>query len=65
VGSRVLGLQFHIEATPVSVAGLLENCADEIGAGPYRQSPDAIRARLGTCASLEPLLARVLGNLTR
>jgi GMP synthase-like glutamine amidotransferase len=65
VGNRVLGLQFHIEATPVSVAGLLENCADEIGAGPYQQSPDAIRAHLGTCASLEPLLGRVLGNLTR
>jgi GMP synthase-like glutamine amidotransferase len=65
IGSRVLGLQFHIEATPASVECLIQNCADEIGAGPYQQSPDAIRAGIGTCASLEPLLSRVLGNLTR
>jgi GMP synthase-like glutamine amidotransferase len=65
VGNRVLGLQFHIEATPVSVEGLIHNCADEIGAGSYQQSPGAIRAGMGTCASLEPLLACVLGNLTR
>ncbi len=65
VGSRVLGLQFHIEAVPASVEGLIQNCADEIGAGPYQQSPDAIRAGIGTCAALEPLLGRVLGNLTR
>ncbi len=65
IGARVLGLQFHMEATPASVAGLLENCADEIGAGPFQQSPDAIRAGVGTCASLEPLLGRVLSNLTR
>ena len=65
VGSRVLGLQFRIEATPASVEGLIQNCADEIGAGSCQQSPGAIRAGMGTCASLEPLLARVLGNLTR
>ena len=65
IGSRVLGLQFHMEATPASVAGLLQNAAGEIGTGPFEQSPDAILAGLGTCASLEPLLDRVLGNLTR
>jgi GMP synthase-like glutamine amidotransferase len=65
IGSRVLGLQFHMEATPASVAGLIENAADEIGTGPFEQSPDAIRAGIGACAALEPLLGRVLGNLTR
>ena len=54
-----------MEATPASVAGLVENAADEIGTGPFEQSPDAIRAGVGTCASLEPLLGRMLGNLTR
>ena len=65
INARVLGLQFHMEATPASVAGLVQNAADEIGTGPFEQSPDAIRAGVGTCASLEPLLGRVLGNLTR
>jgi GMP synthase-like glutamine amidotransferase len=65
IGSRVLGLQFHMEATPASVAGLVQNAADDIGTGPFEQSPDAIRAGIGACAALEPLLGRVLGNLTR
>ena len=65
IGSHVLGLQFHMEATPASVADLVQNTADEIGSGPFEQSPDAIRAGIGTCASLEPLLDRVLSNLTR
>ena len=65
INARVLGLQFHMEATPASVAGLVQNAADDIGTGPFEQSPDAIRAGVGTCASLEPLLGRVLGNLTR
>jgi GMP synthase-like glutamine amidotransferase len=65
INACVLGLQFHMEATPASVAGLVQNAADEIGTGPFEQSPDAIRAGAGTCASLEPLLGRVLSNLTR
>ncbi len=30
IDGRILGLQFHIESTPESVATLCENCADEI-----------------------------------
>ncbi len=65
IGSRALGLQFHVEATPASALDLLQNAADEIGTGPFEQSQDAIRAGVATCASLRPLLDRVLGNLTR
>ncbi len=65
LNGRVLGLQFHMEATPASVADLVQNAADEIGTGPFEQSPDAIRSGIGNCASLEPFLNRVLGNLTR
>ncbi|MGO9485781.1 MAG: type 1 glutamine amidotransferase [Rhodomicrobium sp.] len=65
VNGRVLGLQFHIEATPASVADLVQNAADEIGTGPFEQSPDAIRESIGTCASLQPLIGCVLNNLTR
>jgi len=35
---KVLGLQFHLEATPDSVKSLIEHCADEITAAPYIQS---------------------------
>jgi GMP synthase-like glutamine amidotransferase len=65
IGGTVLGLQFHIEATPESVDGLLQNAAAEIGNGPFEQSPDAIRSGTANCASLFPLLERVLGNLTQ
>ena len=42
---RVLGLQFHLESTPESVAGLCAACADELGAGgPHVQSAAAMLA---------------------
>ncbi len=44
VGNKVLGLQFHMEATKDSVNALIENASDDIGGGPYEQQPDAIRA---------------------
>jgi GMP synthase-like glutamine amidotransferase len=34
---RVLGLQFHLETTPESLAALVANCADEIVPGRYVQ----------------------------
>jgi GMP synthase-like glutamine amidotransferase len=64
VGKRVLGLQFHLEATPESVKDLLENGAGEIGSGPYEQNRDAILAGTGHCDGLRPLLDRMLDNLT-
>jgi len=64
VGSRVLGLQFHMEATPASVKDLLHHAGDEIGSGPFEQAPDAIRSGTSHCESLQPLLVRVLDNLT-
>ncbi len=63
VGNRVLGLQFHMEATPDSVNALIENAADEIGDGPFQQKPDAIRAGLGHCAGLGRHLDRILDRL--
>lgn len=43
-GGRVLGLQFHLESTPTSVADLVAHCADEIRAAPYVQSAERILA---------------------
>ncbi len=64
-GKRVLGLQFHIEATEASVRDLVENAAAEIGSGPFEQTPNAILAGSVHCNDLRPLLGRVLDNLTR
>ena len=63
VGKKVLGLQFHMEATKESVNALMANAANEIGAGAYEQKPDAIRAGIGHCADLRARLDRVLDNL--
>jgi GMP synthase-like glutamine amidotransferase len=62
--SRVLGLQFHMEVTPASVEDLLQHAGEEIGNGPFEETPDAIRAGISHCESLRPLLLRVLDNLT-
>ena len=41
---RVLGLQFHLESTPESVAGITAVCADELVPGPYVQETARILA---------------------
>jgi GMP synthase-like glutamine amidotransferase len=63
VGKKVLGLQFHMEATKESVNALIENAANDIGAGAYEQRPDAIRAGIRHCALLRTHLDRILDNL--
>jgi hypothetical protein len=65
VEARVLGVQFHMEATPESVKDLLDHAGGEIGGGRFEQAPDAIRTGTSHCESLRPLLVRVLDNLTR
>ena len=62
VGQRVLGLQFHLEATEESVRALLKS-AHEIGHGAFEQRPGVILASLEHCASLRPLLDTVLDRL--
>jgi len=37
-GERVVGLQFHIETTPMSVAALIENCGNELTEGRFIQT---------------------------
>jgi GMP synthase-like glutamine amidotransferase len=62
-GSRALGLQFHVEATPQSVDEISGACAGEIGDGPFEQPPGRIRAEASRCAALRPLLASALDRL--
>lgn len=39
---RVFGFQFHLENTPEIIRGLVDNCRDEMVAGPYVQTPDEV-----------------------
>jgi GMP synthase-like glutamine amidotransferase len=64
VGQRVLGVQFHMEATEESVGALLKGAAHEIGHGTFEQQPGTILANLNQCASVRPLLNTVLSRLT-
>jgi GMP synthase-like glutamine amidotransferase len=64
VGKRVLGLQFHVEATEQSVRALLKGAAHEIGHGVFEEQPAAILASINQCVSLRPLLDTVLARLT-
>jgi len=41
---RVLGLQFHLESTPASVADILAHCAQDIVPGPYVQTAERMLA---------------------
>jgi GMP synthase (glutamine-hydrolysing) len=63
IGDRVLALQFHLEATPESVAALIEHCAEELTDEPFIQSPEEMMrdpARFGTIhAAMRALLERL------
>jgi GMP synthase (glutamine-hydrolysing) len=64
IGDRVLGLQFHLEATEDSVNALLSNASDEIADGTYEQSPNAILSGLSQCSLVKGYLDILLDNLT-
>jgi GMP synthase (glutamine-hydrolysing) len=42
-GARVVGIQFHLEMTGEGIAGLVENCSDDLVPGPFVQRPGEIR----------------------
>jgi GMP synthase-like glutamine amidotransferase len=61
---RVLGLQFHLESTPSSVAAICEHCADEIVPARWVQTAAEMRAAdqdlyAGIGRTLELLLDRL------
>jgi len=65
VGRRVLGLQFHLEATPASVDALVEHCAGEIGGGSWEMDAERIRDCEQRCAAVRPVLDEVLAYSRR
>ncbi len=65
VGVRVLGLQFHLEMTPDDVARIAKECADELTAGKFVQSAEAIIARAPQETAAGVLMDRLLGLIER
>lgn len=64
VDERVLGLQFHLEATAESVRDLHENCRGELDRSPYVQGDDHILA--GTnIDGCNRLFGKIIGTLMR
>jgi GMP synthase-like glutamine amidotransferase len=66
LGSNVIGLQFHIEATLPSIQALVENAAHEIQVGvPFQQAPEAILAQTPQASTaVHPILWGLLDRLT-
>ena len=66
LGSKVIGLQFHLETTRESVEKMIANCRDELVAGPYIQSETALRGVPdATFAQINALMTEVLSHVTR
>lgn len=66
VGPAVIGLQFHPEATPESVAALVASCPEDLLPAPFVQTSERIlSAPPAAFDGMHRLLDAVLGHLTR
>lgn len=62
---RVLGLQFHLESTPLSVEKLIQHCGEELVDGEYIQKPQFMLAQSGYFAEIDGLLRRLLDKMAQ
>lgn len=66
VGTRVIGLQFHLETTPASADAIIRHCANELLPRPYIQTESALRAvSAANYAGINALMVRILDYLVR
>ena len=61
---KVIALQFHLEMTPESVAGMVEHCGDELVEGPYIQTAEEIQSESCCYASNQQVLFQFLDYLS-
>ncbi len=62
-GSRVVGLQFHLEYARDSIEKMLAHCAHELVPGPFIQDAEVIRAQYHRIPMAHELLRGILENL--
>jgi len=63
VGSRILGVQFHLEMTPAGIAALAENCAGELTDAPYIQTREEIETECANVPDCHDMLDSILARL--
>jgi len=61
--NRIVGLQFHLESTRLSIEALIENCGSELISAPFIQTADMIRQRHHHIESSNSLMARLMDKL--
>ena len=61
---RVIALQFHLEMTPDSVQGMLDNCRDELLSGPFIQSEKEILGESGFYETNQQVMYKFLDYLS-
>jgi len=59
---RIIGLQFHLETTPDSLAALIDNCAADLVENPFIQTPEAMRAVRDRFAPNQQVMDRLLSQ---
>ena len=62
-GDRVIGLQFHLEATSKSINNIISNCEREIIADKYVQSKDKMLAGLDKVSQINEYMVLLLNNI--
>lgn len=66
IGSRAIGLQFHLETTPASAESLIVHCRNELVDGRFIQSEEELReAPMAAYAVVNAIMDDVLTYLTR
>ena len=63
LGERVVGLQFHLESTPSSVAALIKHCGDELTGGRFIQTAAEIAGNNAHFTENQSVLEALLGKL--
>jgi len=64
-GDHVLGLQFHLEATPDGIEAMMSNWSKELVEAPYIQSRNDIREGMSRSEAAWAILHRILDNTAR
>jgi len=63
VGDHVIGLQFHLESTPDSVRGLIENCGHELDGSAFVQTEADMLAEPGRFLRINDFMNALLDKL--
>ncbi len=65
MGDKVLALQFHLEASILSAAALVEHCGDQLDDSPYVTSKEDILSEPLKFEKTNQMMARIIGLLEK